>query len=103
MTYLFEFIHVGSYVKISVIEAEHNLEVSIVGDPKQPRKTLEQIAVRKLHHVHRALLGPPPRTFEPAPSTLPSTLPSALPIIENPEAISPRPHRRKQHTGWSLP
>lgn len=46
-----EFIQQGSYIKVSAIDARTGLEVSIVGDPKQSQKALEEAAMKKLEYV----------------------------------------------------
>ena len=48
-----EFIQQGHYIKVSAVDAQTGLEVSIVGDPKQSQRALEIAAVRKLHYVRR--------------------------------------------------
>ena len=50
---LIEFIQQGNYIKVSAVDARSGLEVSIVGDAKQPRCVLEAVAVRKLIYVRR--------------------------------------------------
>ncbi len=46
-----EFVPCGAYVKVSAVDAETGVEVSIVGDPARGEAALEQLAVRKLDYV----------------------------------------------------
>ncbi len=46
-----EFQRVGDYVKVSAIEAETNVEISIVGSPRTTQQQLTRLAVRKLEYV----------------------------------------------------
>ncbi|SMF21534.1 hypothetical protein SAMN06265365_104187 [Tistlia consotensis] len=46
-----EFHSVGSYVKVSAIDSESLVEVSIVGDPAAGEAALQRAAVRKLEYV----------------------------------------------------
>ncbi len=48
---IFEFISIGSYVKVSAVDTRTGTEVSIVGDPKRGEQALRQIARRKLEMV----------------------------------------------------
>ncbi len=50
---LIEFIHQGDYMKVSAVDAQTGLEVSIVGDPKQSQRALEIAVIRKLDYVRR--------------------------------------------------
>jgi hypothetical protein len=45
---IFEFISIGSYVKVSAIDTRSGTEVSIVGDPRRGEVALRRIALRKL-------------------------------------------------------
>lgn len=47
---IYEFIHQGRYVKVSAIDVESGLEVSIVGDPKATNERLQQLALQKLNY-----------------------------------------------------
>lgn len=57
---LFEFRQVGAYVKVSAIDAETGLEVSIVGDASAGTARLKLTALRKLEYV-MAKQQPPQR------------------------------------------
>lgn len=48
---LFEFRRIGNYVKVSAIDAESGLEVSIVGDAAAGEARLKMTAVKKLEYV----------------------------------------------------
>lgn len=48
---LFELHRVGSYVRVSAIDARTNTEITIVGDPKVGERNLKQAAMRKLKYV----------------------------------------------------
>lgn len=50
---IFEFISIGSYVKVSAIDTRTGTEVSIVGDPRRGEAGLRRIALRKLENVMR--------------------------------------------------
>lgn len=45
---IFEFISIGSYVKVSAIDTRSGTEVSIVGDPRRGEVALRRVAMRKL-------------------------------------------------------
>ncbi|MDA0230986.1 MAG: serine hydroxymethyltransferase [Proteobacteria bacterium] len=46
-----EFQRVGDYVKVSAIDAETNIESSIVGASRTTQQQLTRLAVRKLEYV----------------------------------------------------
>ena len=46
-----EFRRVSDYVKVSAIDAETNVEISIVGSPRTAQQQLTRLAVRKLEYV----------------------------------------------------
>ena len=48
---IFELITIGSYVKVSAIDAATGIEASIVGDPNSGEATLRRTALRKLQFV----------------------------------------------------
>lgn len=48
---LFEFRHIGNYVRVSAIDTRSNTEVNMVGDPKVGERTLKRMAIRKLRYV----------------------------------------------------
>lgn len=48
---LFEMRRVGAYVKVSALDAETGVEVSIVGNPAAGEATLKLTARRKLDYV----------------------------------------------------
>lgn len=49
--YLVEFIPIGNSVKVSAIDPDSGVEVSIVGPAKASQADLTQVAVRKLEYV----------------------------------------------------
>lgn len=48
--YLIEFIQVGNAVKVSAVDPQSGLEVSIVGSPAMSQSALADAAVRKLRY-----------------------------------------------------
>lgn len=48
---IFEFMTVGSYVKVSAIDTATGTEVSIVGNPASGEAMLRRTALRKLQYV----------------------------------------------------
>ena len=48
---IFEFHRVGNAVKVSAVEVESGVEVSIVGDPAVGEIALKRLALRKLEYV----------------------------------------------------
>ncbi len=50
---IFEFMQVGNSVKVTALDAETLIEVSIVGSPMAPRSHLRATALRKLRYVMR--------------------------------------------------
>ena len=48
---IFEFHRIGNVVKVSAVEAESGVEVSIVGDPAVGETALKRLALRKLEYV----------------------------------------------------
>jgi hypothetical protein len=50
---IFEFISIGSYVKVSAVDTRTGTEVSIVGDPRRGEVALRRIALRKLENAMR--------------------------------------------------
>ncbi len=46
-----EFIHVGNVVKVTAVDPESLLEVSIVGDPMAGEEALTRTAISKLEYV----------------------------------------------------
>lgn len=48
---LFEFRRVGAFIKVSAIDAETGIEVSIVGNPAAGEVMLKRTALRKLEYV----------------------------------------------------
>ncbi len=48
---LFEFVQLGNYVKVMAVDPRTGVEVSIVGDRRAGKKTLERIAIQKLKYV----------------------------------------------------
>ncbi|MGN6670382.1 MAG: DUF6898 family protein [Candidatus Nucleicultricaceae bacterium] len=47
---IFEFIPIGSYIKVTAIDPESGHEVSIVGSRSTPRNILASTALKKLHY-----------------------------------------------------
>lgn len=50
---IFEFMQVGNSVKVTALDAETLVEVSIVGSPRAPKSQLRATALRKLRYVIR--------------------------------------------------
>lgn len=50
---IFEMLVVGRYVKVSAVDTQTGVEVSIVGDPRRGERALRQAALRKLRYVMR--------------------------------------------------
>ncbi len=48
---IFEFITVGSYVKVTAVDPISGTEATIVGDPMRGENALRQAALRKLEYV----------------------------------------------------
>ncbi|MDG1286620.1 MAG: hypothetical protein P8P30_03540 [Rickettsiales bacterium] len=48
---IIEFIHQGRYVKVTAIDPVTGIEASIVGDPKAPEQTLQELAIKRLAYV----------------------------------------------------
>ncbi|CAA7613274.1 MULTISPECIES: DUF6898 family protein [Magnetospirillum] len=48
---LFEFRRVGNAVKVSAVDVETAVEVSIVGDARSTQAQLKAVALRKLQYV----------------------------------------------------
>ncbi len=48
---IIEFHQVGNAVKVTAVDPESLIEVSIVGAPSAGRETLERTAIRKLEYV----------------------------------------------------
>lgn len=48
---IIEFVQMGSYVKVSAMDPKTLVEVSIVGDPTQDQRQLENIVTKKLRYV----------------------------------------------------
>ncbi len=48
---IFEFIPQGRFVKVSAIDVDSGLEVSIIGAAAAERSTLQQLAVQKLQYI----------------------------------------------------
>ena len=49
--YIIEFVTLGSAMKVTAIDPETMREVSMIGDPKLPRRELAKAAVEKLLYV----------------------------------------------------
>ena len=45
---LFEFVVHGNFVKVMAVDPRTGIEVAMVGDARSPKKTLENLATRKL-------------------------------------------------------
>ncbi|PPR62378.1 MAG: hypothetical protein CFH10_00840 [Alphaproteobacteria bacterium MarineAlpha4_Bin2] len=48
---MFEFIHIGAYVKVTAVDEQTGIEVSIVGDRARSEHYLKRIATQKLNRV----------------------------------------------------
>ena len=48
---IFEFLTVGTSVKVTAVDAETGIEVSIVGDRATPESMLKRVAKQKLEYV----------------------------------------------------
>jgi len=48
---LFEFRRVGKFVKVTAIDPQSNIEISMVGNPRYSQEMLKRIATRKLIYV----------------------------------------------------
>ena len=48
---IFEFHRIGNSVKVSAVEVESGVEVSIVGNPAVGETVLKRLALRKLEYV----------------------------------------------------
>jgi len=48
---IFEFLHIGTSVKVTAIDAVTGLEVVIVGDPAAGKAALKRLARQKLDYV----------------------------------------------------
>ena len=48
---LYEFRHVGSFVRVCAIDPDTRTEIIMVGDPKQGLEVLKRLAIRKLIYV----------------------------------------------------
>lgn len=58
---LFEFVTSGNYVKVIAVETRTNTEISLVGDRRARRETLQKAAIQKLRYVIRKKAGLPIR------------------------------------------
>lgn len=45
---LFEFVVQGNFVKVMAVDPRTGIEVAMVGDARSPKRTLENLATRKL-------------------------------------------------------
>lgn len=50
---IFEFVLIGTAMKITAVDAETGVEATIVGDPRAGRETLRRLARQKLDYVMR--------------------------------------------------
>lgn len=48
---IIEMIGIGRYVKVTAVDVNSGLEVSMVGDPRRGERALRDAAVRKLKYV----------------------------------------------------
>ena len=48
---IFEFVQVGSAVKVTALDTASGIEASIVGDPAAGEAALKRLALRKLDYV----------------------------------------------------
>ena len=54
---IFEMVASGRYVKVSAVDTQTGVEVSIVGDPRRGERGLRQAALRKLRYVMKRKAG----------------------------------------------
>ena len=54
---LFEFITQGNYVKVIAVDTATNTEISMVGDRRSRKATLQNTAINKLRYVIRKKAG----------------------------------------------
>ena len=57
---LFEYVTHGNYVKVIAVDTATNTEISMVGDRRARKATLQQAAIQKLRYVIRKKAGLPP-------------------------------------------
>jgi hypothetical protein len=50
---IFEFVRIGTAMKIIAVDAETGVEATVVGDPKAAPETLRRLARQKLDYVMR--------------------------------------------------
>ena len=50
---IFEFVQIGTALKITAVDAATGIEVSMVGDPNAGQETLRRLAAQKLAYVMR--------------------------------------------------
>ena len=48
---IFEFLRIGAAVKVTAVDTESGIEVSMVGDPNAGQETLRRLAKQKLDYV----------------------------------------------------
>jgi hypothetical protein len=48
---LFEFRRIGKFLKVTAIDPDTNIEVSMVGNPRYSQEMLKRVATRKLVYV----------------------------------------------------
>ena len=48
---IFEFLWIGTAVKVTAVDAATGTEISMVGDPKASQETLRRLARQKLDYV----------------------------------------------------
>ncbi|MCC6467044.1 MAG: hypothetical protein IT563_01885 [Alphaproteobacteria bacterium] len=59
----FEFLQIGSYVKVTAIDSATMVEISVTGAASASRQSLQQLALRRLEYVlakRRSAGGGPP-------------------------------------------
>ena len=54
---IFEFVRVGSAVKVTAVDAATGIEATIVGDPAAGETALKQLALQKLEYVRAKQSG----------------------------------------------
>lgn len=54
---IFEFLRVGTAVKVTAVDVETGIEASIVGDPTAGEATLKRLARQKLDYVRAKQSG----------------------------------------------
>ena len=60
---LFEFVVHGNFVKVMAVDPRTGIEVAMVGDARSPKRTLENLATRKLKiAIHKRYMRENPQS-----------------------------------------